>query len=208
MLIAPGQVRYAVGGRIHGRPWVNILDMDIDPAVLDNRNDAINDQARVILNCYSDFISPRVTVDWWVDRVRWVDLTSASGGVGERSTTPQHTFPQQGSRTGEGIPPNVAVLVRKAGGGNRSSRSGRMFIPGASESDAEGRGLSGTAMTAWQSAMSAFLSGLNQTGGGTFDYESHLTVLHTVGGVYEGNSQVSALTVDSVFATQRRRLRG
>lgn len=106
---------------------------------------------------------------------------------------------QVGTATGNPLPQNCTVLVRKSTStGGRSGR-GRMYLPpyGLSESFVDSKGMIEPATVAvLQTAVSAALFG-------TVDP----VLLHDEASPVTAPSPLSAVTVDTRIATQRRRLR-
>jgi hypothetical protein len=107
-----------------------------------------------------------------------------------------------GGRALTSLPPNCAVLVHKrsARGGRRGR--GRLFIPWLiGENDVDEAGIITPAVvTTVQTAMNAFRTALS-TGG------APMVILHSVGLTSMGSPDVvTALAVDRLIATQRRRL--
>lgn len=221
-LIVPGVCRYAVNASSQGRPIVNVLDMRIDTTGTGtDRVVAIEDQAEIILNAWSDHIMPRLTNEYNALSVSWVDLDEPDGSTGSTVIGGDETWPQFGSLTTPSLVSNTSVLVRKNIRRTRDTRNGRMYIAIIDEDSTASdtpNTLSGAQQTAWNAALASFLSSINQDGIITPPvYDSRLCVVHVT--VYvEGPSglpvpaegvsnDVSTLTVDSRLATQRRRLR-
>lgn len=107
-----------------------------------------------------------------------------------------------GTQTKSTLPPNVAVLIHKvtARGGRRGR--GRMFLPWCvDESLVDEAGLiQNSAVTSLQTACSLFLAKLA-------DFSVPMVLLHGVGNTLPGApNPVTALTVDKLISTQRRRL--
>jgi len=97
------------------------------------------------------------------------------------------------------VPSNVALLVRKGTILSGRANRGRFYIPWAlEESDVDAIGIiDGTTRSDWQTLMNSFLTALTTNG-------VPMVVLHQGAGTPAG---VSSLTVASIVATQRRRLR-
>jgi hypothetical protein len=206
ILVVPGICRFAVHGTILDRPWVNVLDMHIDSEILEDRNENIEDQAKILLNEYYDEIRPEMSVSWTVEKVTFVDLDQADGITGERSTGDSpRVFPAAGTQSAsETVPGSVCALVSKRTTSARGKRSGRMFLPASVEGAIVGQNLTSSKVTTLQAAMNAFLTAINQEPG---QYSSELVVVHITGGVPSGTDAVTALEVNQRLATQRRRLR-
>lgn len=112
----------------------------------------------------------------------------------------EHFESVAGSTTGEALPPNVALLVKKrtALGGKRNR--GRLYIPGIDEDTVDTAGvIDPTALVAMQADVTAWLADMvtNSTG---------MRILHTEP-PGEPTIAVTSLVLDGRAATQRRRLR-
>jgi len=207
-LVIENVCRFTAHGTIHDRPWANVIDMELQAFVFDERNDVIQDQARIIINEWADKWGGGVGAGWVFTGVSWVDLNSAEGNTGLRTNSPQRALPVAGSGGGETLAGAAALLVRKLGSSGRGVRPGRWYIPGVTESQVNGNVLISSFPANYQTRADDLLSGLNQTGGTILDYESHLVVVHTQDGLTGSFTRVNSLQVDSRLATQRRRLRG
>lgn len=113
--------------------------------------------------------------------------------------------PDTGANSGNVLPQNSAYLVHKRTAvGGRGGR-GRMYLPGCAEGSVSDTGVvaSGT-LTTFNTAWAGFLSDVTS---GLFITE--LVVLHDSSGGTAGDppAVITSLTMDSVIATQRRRLR-
>lgn len=210
-LIAPGICRYTVHGTFNGREVANIVDQRIDTTgtVLD-RDEQVQAIAGDILNNWSDHVLPLLTSQYTATEVSWVDLNAADGSTGERSSTDGSTWPQAGGSTDPAAQGNVAYRINKVGTARRGQRAGRMYLCGVGESannTANANQVNPTVASDVSDAMQEFLEGINDDDplGGS-DHE--MVVIHVVNEVYQGWSAVQALECDSVFGSQRRRLRG
>ena len=208
-IVAPGICRFATHGRIFDRPWVAILDMHIESGGIGGREDNIIDQAKVLNNEWIDHFRPLLTSSWFVDGTRWVDLDTLNGSTGDSTQVDApRVLPSAGGGVANGMSPNVALLIKKISGGGRATRSGRMYLCGITETQVEGNNIPGANLTPFVNACSAFLSAINQSGATSFGgYDSHLVVVHTVGGSFVDHDSVTQLLPQSRPATQRRRLR-
>lgn len=121
-----------------------------------------------------------------------------------------------GTSAGTAGSPQVAYLIRKntALGGRQGA--GRMYQPGWSETDVDSTGtISGGTRTGLQTAWSAFLAGLSSVSYPMYLLHSHGAIttmrdanLYVRTVAPRAPTEVTSLSVDSVVATQRRRLRG
>lgn len=110
------------------------------------------------------------------------------------------TFP--GAGISEGITPNVAVLVRKNTAVGGHTGSGRMFIPGWGEANVDAAGkIASAALGSMQTACNALHDQL-------VTQQHPMFLLHTREDHPIGPLGVTSLSVQSLVATQRRRLRG
>lgn len=208
-LIAPGICRFTLHGTYVDRPTANIYDMDINSDVLGDRSVNIADQAQVLLNEWIDHYRAVIASGYTLTSVSWVDLDSIDGETGDRSDpTSPRTMPSAGQASGDNSPGNLAFLVRKNTASARGHRSGRTYWAGVSETQSVNNTVSGAATTAWATANTNFLDGINQDHDGVFDYDSRLHVVHTNNaGEFVSSDEVTSLQLQSRLATQRRRLR-
>lgn len=224
-LVVPDICRFVVNQSLEGREVVNILDMKIDTTgSVTSREDAIVDQAQVILQEWHDEIRPMVIDDLQLLSVSWVDLDEDDGSTGTTTDgSGAAEWPSEGTSLGLPMPANVAVLVHKNATVSRRSRNGRMYLCGWSEGindAANGNAVTPAELDTINGNLDDFLTNINQTGGGLgADYASALVVVHTLSSVNpdpppkllieaNGYDDVESLTADPVFATIRRRLRG
>lgn len=97
------------------------------------------------------------------------------------------------------LPSNVALLVRKGTILSGRTNRGRFYLPWSlEESDVDAIGIiDGTTRSDWQTLMDSFLTALSTN-------DVPMVILHSEAGT---PAPVSSLTVGSIVATQRRRLR-
>lgn len=129
--------------------------------------------------------------------------TSVLVKLGPNLDGPMQEFPIhiEGLATTEGLSPNTACLVRKGGALGGRMNQGRLFIPGVPEGAATNDGkLSSGFLSAAQTGMTALRDDLLENG-------VEMVILHSEGGTSRPPVSVLTLTVQSVVATQRRRLR-
>lgn len=216
MLIVPGVARFSVNGEAGGRPIVNVLDIRIDTTgSLMTRAEAVEAQAGVLINEWSDSILGMLCSNYVVNSVSWVDLDDADGTTGERSTTSQETWPQNGTVATAPLPSNVSALFTKQTVSQRGIRRGRMYLAPVPEAITTDNSNEINAITRgdWQAAISAFLGDVNQENG-VAGYDSKICVVHITGRDGAGNpvtgvsNDVSSFAIQTTLATQRRRLRG
>lgn len=208
LLIAPGICRYAVHGEYAGQPIVNIIDMKIDTtATTTEREDAIDDQAGILINEWSDSVLVNVTNKYTAQSVSWVDLDEEDGSTGERSSTGAQTWPKIGSISGGAFPGNVALRINKNTVARRGQRQGRMYIVGLGENNTDEPNTLNTAgLNVWATAMESFLGDINQEDPQVGQYQSAMVVVHTKDQVFTSHSVITGLSPDQRLGSQRRRL--
>lgn len=210
-VIAPGIVEFTQSGVANGRPWAMVLHMDIDTPALEERHEAIADQAKVLNNEWYDWIRPLCSVSTTMVGTRWVDLNAADGTTGSSvATDAPAVVPAVGIATGEPYGRAVAKLVKKHTASARGRRSGRIYLPGATETQIDGGAISAAHMTQLNTNMTAWRDAINQegAGGGVFGpYDSRLVVLHVPASGVVSFDVVTSMGPESTLATQRRRQR-
>lgn len=108
----------------------------------------------------------------------------------------------QGGDAGQPLPPNTTMLVRKNTAIGGKHGSGRLYIPGITEAASDGTGTLGAeSVTYHNGQMADWLEALSSHG-------IPMVLLHATEWAAGAEQTVTALTVQSVLATQRRRLRG
>lgn len=217
LLIVPGVCRFTVNAVLAGIDVATILDFDINTSGLfQDRIDSIDDQAGVIVNQWSDHVLPWISNDYQAVSVSWVDMDTDDGSVGAKTTGGDEAWPQSGGEAQVSCPNNVAMLVTKRVQAGRSSRNGRMFIPGIASGQvqaADPRRLAGAYVTALQTHMDDMLTALNQDVSVPVTYQSKLVVTHVLTRDEDGHPltgegrEVTQLTVLPLLATQKRRQR-
>lgn len=217
IIVAPRVCRFAVSGMIYDRPFVNIIDMDIDMSgVTIDRADAIFNTAGDILNNYVDHILEGLVAEVEFQEVSWLDLNSVDGGTGSRSATSENTLPANGTGISDFEAGSVAILYTKElVGAARNARTGRMYIPGPGTTGTENNQLLPATQASRQTSADTFLANITDEAA-VYQYTLDMCVVHTpgisgygAGEVYNATStHVSRLAVEPRLATQRRRLRG
>lgn len=218
-LIIPGVCRYTVHGTYQGVNIANVLDMHLVTGGGSERNDAVLDQAKVIVSNWADLVCPRVVEQYGATAVSWVDMNSSTGSTGSVTEGTGSSFPANGEITGSEMPGMVSFLIKKNITAGRGARQGRMFLCGVPEAatiDGSGNSVHATYLADTTSAMGDFLSGINQSAGiiGTGSYDSDLVVVHTTNSgttadpviSYVSRSHVNSLTCDPKVHAQRRRM--
>lgn len=212
-LIVDGVARFTVHQRMAARPIANIYDVHLySTAIGDDRQEMCFRFAGRLLNTWHDTIRVKQTSSLTCEKVSWVDLDSLSGSTGERNETSETTWPAAGGNTAGASAGNTSVLITKSSGGNRGTRPGRMYVAGVIEGDTDSANpniLSSAAVASWQGFVDTFRADT------TFDdldpleeYAAEPVVVHAPQGVTPSYDPITSLQVQSLLATQRRRLRG
>lgn len=208
-LVAPGCARFTVNAVYSGQPVANIIDMQVDTTGSpETREQALFDAAGDIINNWDDHVRALLCAPYVAQSVSWVDLNSLDGSTGERSTTSDTTWPAVGGSAAQAFPGSVALRIDKRQDGGRRARNGRMYLVGINEGG-QGNGTNNTwdggILTTFNTAMAAFLSGINDQLPGS-DVQKQMVVIHTVDGAFVSYSDVTALQANPLVASQRRRL--
>lgn len=217
LLLVPGVCRFTVNAVLAGIDVATVLDFDLNTSGLfQDRIDSIDDQAGVIVNQWCDHVLPWCSNDYTALSVSWVDLDTADGSVGIKTTGGDEALPQSGGEAQISCPNNVALLVTKRVQAGRSSRNGRMFLAGVASQQvqaADPRRLAPAWVAAVQTHMTDMLAALNQDVSVPVTYQSHLVVTHVLTRDEDGHPltgegrEVTSLTVENLLATQKRRQR-
>lgn len=207
-LIVPKTVRYTLNGRwTNDQRIANVVDMHVDEDALAlGRPDAINNAAVDLRDNWQQHIVAGIQNNYTFEGISWVDLNSANGQTG--SLGPNTGLPFVGANTAnEGVPPNIALLVRKIVGGGRGIRTGRMYIAGLAENVVDENGVVLAAgITGWNTALAQFLDDITNLDGVAEDTAYHMVVVHETAAGAVSTSKVTALLAQPLIATQRRRL--
>jgi hypothetical protein len=216
--VVPDICRFAINQSLEGRAVVNVLDYQVDTTGSTmSRSDACEALAGDILVAWQGTVMNRQVDDLTFESVSWVDLNTATGTTGSITSAGAVTLPIGAGETGSPIPANVSALVTKTVSSARGRRNGRMFIAGIPEDATDitnGNTLSTTYQAALNSQLDDFLSETANVDGLGTAYSSDMAVVHvltrsgTGAPLTGGYNLVTALTVQGLLATQRRRLRG
>lgn len=208
-LVAPGVCRFSIVAQNLGELCVNIVDVDIDAGVGTTRNEAIFGVAGDILNNWTDHVMPLLSTTYVAFQVRWVDLNSAEGTVGSRSSTDAEVWPALG---GVGSPPLPASVYARAYkrlvDRVRGERQGMMRIGGLNEINTDagnGNLLSNGFVEDLTNGLEAFKDGVN---GGSVGGSINIVVVHTVAGVYSSHTVLEEYVVTNLVGSLRRRMPG
>lgn len=222
--IVPTVCQYTVHGTYQGRNVANVLAYHIDTtgSTLD-RPSACFQMGGILLNEWDDSILPLSNSSYSATSVSWIDLNSDDGTVGSRTVSGGHSWPKAGGSVNASMPGNVALLVRKNVSGQRGAKRGRMYLCGVDETatlNPDANHLMPNQIAPWQTKLDSFLGDTNQANQGTASYSSQMVVIHITDWQPDKNGKpkalplrgigltVTSLSLDSLLATQRRRLRG
>lgn len=210
IIIAEGVIEVAVVQRLVDRPVVNVFHMYRSGAGLD-QNDQ-QDVARDLANNWQDHLLEPLTTSLEVLEFRWRGLSSTSSPSGTLAPDPNKR--RTGSKVGNSLAPNTALLVHKIGARPRGKRHGRMFIAGGPEPQTFDDGTwTEPFRTGYNANLQVFLDGISDFSAGTGHYPVTLQIppearLPGAAGTFEATSRrITKLLLDPKVATQRRRLR-
>lgn len=211
-LIAPNMVRYTLSGTFGPTTWANVLDYVLVHNTGIPRPQAIAEHAEVLNDVWEDQLAPLLHVSTVLNRVSWVDLSTADGSTGQIAGTASGN-----DSTNDPLPANVSILVRKiAPGGGRQARNGRLYQVGFNEESVANVEIAPAAVVDLQEAFQGFLDGTSENSGIDFpNYSANMVVIHQTNQgtpqnpdyVFAGSDFVSSMVVDPIIATQRRRAR-
>lgn len=208
-LVAPNICRYTIVGSLAGQDCMNVLDARILNDGGGERETEIVRVAGDLLNQWDDHVLPLVANDYTAESIRWVDLSTASGSTGSRSSTDENTWPKSGSGAADPLPNNVyAKVVKNLEGKNRIQRNGALRLGGLLEGYTSSVAPNTLNLADRQAIDTAFealkdgINGLGPTG------EVNLVVTHTVNGAYTGFSEIATFSCAPTVGTLRRRMPG
>ena len=181
--------------------WTNSRDVVTVLHVRREEDDPAQ-SARDVLNNWQDHIVPAMQDNYSVDGCHYTDHNALGGATGFVAVDPAKAI--VGGHDADSASVNCAVLVHKRISAHTGVRSGRMYLPPTRESWIDENGiLHASYIAEVQPALNSFLDGVS----GPDDNE--LVVVHKTPAT-GGNSDisvVSALTLDPLIATMRRRIR-
>lgn len=210
-LTFPNIVRYSVVGSLHGEECINVFDVEIEDTggPLDTRAERIFTVAGDLLNQWSDHIVPLLVSTYTAEEVRWVDLDSATGSTGARSSTDGSTWPESGGGGSNPLPNNAyAKIVKALDTHTRTARNGATRLGGIPESmtaGLDGNQLNETARTSLTTAFENMKDGINGVDAG---WTINMGVLHTINGEATGFTFVANFEPALNVGTLRRRMPG
>lgn len=194
-VLQPGIADVSVEINLTGFPRSAFITFGVDPVETDPTL-----VGATIAGCISSAGSLNSIMD---SSATWRTVTVRIGQDGGEPLVGVHTMSLTGgSASATTLPPNCAVLVHKrtALGGRR--HRGRFYLPWVAGEATVGEDgtIGATQVTQYQTAVNAFRSALSTA-------VTPMVVLHSLGRTsVPAATPVSALTVDPLIATQRRRL--
>lgn len=210
-LIFPDIVRYSIVGSLHGEECINVLDVKMEQTQTGGASRAamIYETAGDLLNQWSDHIVPLLVSTYTAEEVRWVDLDSATGSTGARSSTDGSTWPESGGGGSNPLPNNAyAKIVKALDTHTRTARNGALRLGGIPEgftAGLDGNQLNETARTNLTDAFENLKDGIN----GVLDgWTINIGVLHTINGEATGFTFVANFEPALNVGTLRRRMPG
>jgi len=213
--VVPDVVRFSINQSLGSKNVANVLDFEYgDPGPALDRSPGCLAIATILLQAWDSHLRPFCVNNLTCQSVSWVDLDSSSGSTGINQAGAPAVWPAVGGSSADPHPSNVAVLVHKNTlGSQRGQRRGRMYLAGYTEGSNQtdsSQNVNGQVQVDLTAALDGFLEDVTTEVGG---FPVLLVVSHVVTRDSNGNpatgtsSAVSSLTVDPVFASQRRRLR-
>lgn len=181
-----GQVNFIFGG--NGFP----RGAQVALGFLDTAGDDPAVEATALATCWGDNMSAVQSTN--------ITLQFVKVKQGPTDTGPESTIATavDGTVVSNPLPPNVAVLAKKVTTSGGRKNLGKMFIPGACESQTDGAGLlTSSALTAFNSAVAGLLADM-----ATADLP--MRILHTDATT---PTEVTALVCQQLMAQQHRRIR-
>jgi len=215
-LVAPQIVRCAFNGTYLGRPCVNTLDMFAGDGndVSNPRQTNIDTMLETLFNAWTDHMRGGFSTGYAVNSLTWVDLDTADGATGIKTSSDSHTWPVNGGQGGEAYSSSVALLMTKIGTSARGQRNGRWYLPALTESVVSGNTVDSDHIDDMNGLGSAFVEATTETGDlATTWYYPVLVHTHTNKGTtpptieFVGTSQIHSFVAQSQVASMRRRNR-
>lgn len=192
-VISPTTARISIGGAYNTHTWANVMHARYLGSF------QADDIATVVAQAWLDNILPALDSNVQVQFANYVDLGTELGVSGP---IPDLTLPVSGGSSGPGQSPQVSYLLHLNAPGTRKQRSGRQYLTGVPrDAVTESGSVAESFFDGLQSRSDDFLEACSE---GDVGYLAILS--KTTGGGHEGRT-VTAITVDGLAATQRRRLR-
>jgi hypothetical protein len=212
---APLLVEYAFHGiHTNGREITNIWHEELESAGGTDRPVAIAGVAAVIRDGWQDQILDRLSNNYTFTGISWVDLDTIDGTTG--AIGPNGALPLTGASTTEAAEPQVSVLAHKRTISTRTQRAGRTYFSPIPDATADENGVFVAGQQAsWNTTLTNYFNTTNALVGG-FLAIAHVGHWQIPPGpppptpveVPGTSTQMTAFEVDTMVATQRRRLRG
>jgi hypothetical protein len=210
----PDVIQITVKGTVVGRPWASIWHMRMEDGFIVGGGN-VTDVVRDFADNWQDHIMTTTISDRArVDEFQYLVLDDTEGETGVIGPDPNK--PLTGSWARAIASPSLCFLVRKSAGSRRGARSGRAYLPGLAEEAVQEDGtIEPTQLAGFNTKLQEFLDGISDDTG--LDTGGHFPVVchfppeartkgpHIVAGT---SSRITALTLDTMAATQRRRMRG
>lgn len=175
---------------------------------------AVEDLVEDFAGNWQDHVMDLVSSEITVVQFDYRSLDPDDGTVG--TLPPVSGKPTTGGQSGVAYPPNVALLLHKNTSNRpRGRRDGRCYLPGVPVGQLTDDHRIGAALAAGAAtSLDAFYNGISDTGAWNTT-EHYPVVLETTAAsrapgsqsVTIGNRRVTSITLDSLVATQRDRLR-
>ena len=187
-------VQVTVRGTMDSRNWANVFH------VAPSGTKSPLEQAQAVLDDYVAHVLPVLTSDVQVLDAAFVDLEDDTGPTG--IVTPTLPADLTGGVSAPACPPNTTYLVRWSGLSARGVRNGRSYLPGVREDEvANGGAISPTTTGTVQTAVNDFAESV------LADADAPLVTVHHPSGGDPTVTEILSASVQSLVATQRRRLR-
>lgn len=193
MAILADGYRIALNGLTGGRPWTNVFHFQLaggDPPT-------VVEAAQIVADAWGTTVFDYTSNTTDLDSISYVDLRTLDGDSGTIPSAPTYT----GGNAAAASSPQVAVLIKWATDGGRTTRNGRTYVPGVAEGSINAGGvLDNTQVVEFSDEANNFIEAC-QVG------ELILSVLHLVSPTEGEMRTVLSGTCDTRVATQRRRQR-
>lgn len=206
-LVVAGVVRVTLNATLNGFAIATIMDVDVDRDFGLDLDSAVGAAvAQDVSDAWQDHIVAELTDHYVFTGVDWVILESEDSPTG--SLSPDSGKPGAGAVGSDVMSPQVSYLVHKnLEGGSRSTRAGRLYLPGVFESTVDDAGLVNTdTREQYDDSFEDFKDGVNGFISGESARTQNLCVVHdpAVGGT--SSTHISTFSMDAMVATQKRRL--
>lgn len=203
MIVSPFILEVTFSGTYGSRPWANIQHLFWNASGGDRNAGNLGNIATDMDAAWSTALADAMNENVHLESIKVQDLDSETGLTSLLATS------AVGARSSTGMPANVAVLATKDDNHGRNLRPGRAYFIGVCEVDTAAgnpNALDSTGVTTWQTAVNDYFALLSGTSGG----ETYFPVVLHKGTTPDSPIpyNMSSMSVSSLLATQRRRLRG